>query len=88
MRTHVQESSESPRKKQAAGGFGRCCWIYSSPAIEDAPTKTENGAMGVVHRQAPLGRLWRTAMELHMGRGRTEACETQTRQRKAKRENV
>lgn len=49
-------------------GSGRC-----------APKTREMGLRGEARRQAPQGRLWRTAMDLHMGRRCAGACGTQMR---------
>lgn len=83
--TWVQAAGETPRKKHAARGFGRHCWIYGSLAVGDEPPKPEkHGCGGQACRQAPRGRLWRTAEDPHTGRGRAGACRTQMRQRQAK----
>lgn len=71
-------------KKHPSGGFGRCCWIYGSQAVGDeSPVPERRGCEGRCagrHLEEGSGRV----VDPYMGKGHTEDCGTQMRQRQTK----
>lgn len=69
------------KKKTCSRRVQKALLDLGQPSNRRCALKTgEMGPWG----EAPGGRLWRTAVDPHMGRGRAGACGTQMRQRQAK----
>lgn len=75
--------SESREKKPCSQRLWEAILNLWQPNSRRCDPKTWGMMLdGKMCRQAPRERLWRTAMDLHMGKGRAGACGTQMRQSK------